>query len=430
MKIKNIVLTLLGALLLVQAQAQKMEGRQLIWSIGEVELTRGAEVQVSYPIMVAISDDDSSPQLGSSTMRLFYDAGQLSDLSVEDLSHNYRVSGLNKSNDVFGEIFNFVGGGGIFVQFNIMANQNDLLPVSTEPVRVFNLNFKVVPGTPIPLCAPLVLDNRVVNNGKGGLKADTGYLMNDGGISGTYHLNRKANAVYLADDEVQNYLWERDLAFQEVVDHMADRPGNIVRMKSKTCLELKRPVAIAELDHFDAWKENKKKVRLNWNTLSEFNNGSFEIQRSEDGFFFETIGTIDGQWNSLEPVNYEFLDDQPVAGINYYRLLQVGNDGTTRFSAIKEVAFDVTTTTDVSDWKVSYYPNPSRGKVQLSSNKVFSNLDLDVYDTRGRFVMKINNIASDGPLDLSMLSAGTYSLTLLDREGQIVDTQQIIIVSK
>lgn len=426
---KKIYLVMLGVFFLIQAQAQKSEGRQLIWSIGEVELTRGTEVQVTYPIMVAISEDSNTPQLGTSTMRLFYDAGQLNNLAVKSVANNYQVSGLNLSNDVFGDIFGFVGGGGIFAQFNLMANQQNLLKISKEPVHVMDLSFTVAAGARLPLCAPLVLDNHS-KGAKSGSEKDTGFLMNDGGISGTYHLNGKANTVFMADDEVNNYLWERSAYFDQVVDHVQDIAGNTVRLKAKTCLEPQKPVLPAEIDLFDAWKEAKDKVRINWKTLSEFNNDFFDIQRSGDGFSFETIGTVYGQWNSVEPINYEFQDQSPLPGINYYRLVQVDKNGRTSFSSVKEVEFDLATDNQTETWKVAYYPNPSRGMVHLSSNQVFTNLDLEIYDADGRIVMKKNNISSDGPLDLTRLSAGIYSLTLLDLEGQIKDTQQIVIVAE
>lgn len=427
--LKNISLIILALLCFQQANAQKSNARQLTWKIGEVELTRGEQVQVSYPVMVSINEDSNAPQLGTSTMRLFYDAGQLKDLQVASVANNYQISGMKQSNDAFGDLFEFVGGGGVFVQFNLMANLQNLLALSNEPVHVFNLNFTVVPGTRIPLCAPLVLDNQTRNeNGK---LSDSGYLLNDGGIAGTYHLNGKTNAVFLADDEVQNYLWEHNGTFGKILDPAeAVRPGHRVRLKSKTCLELKRPALPADMDLFDAWKEGKDLARLSWNTRSEFNNDVFEVQRSGDGLNFETIGTVNGQWNSLEITDYEFFDRAPLSGINYYRLAQVDHTGRTNYTSVKEVAFELGKQVNDENWQISYYPNPSRGKVQLSSNKVFTNVDLDIYDAEGRLVMKKNNISSDGPLDLSTLSAGVYSLSVLNRDGKILDTQQLVIIAE
>lgn len=426
---KKIYLIFLALFTLAQLQAQKGVERKLIWSVGQVELTRGATVQVSYPIMVAIDDAADAPQLGLSTMRFFYDAASLSDLKIENLQNTYQISGLKQSKDVYGETFGFAGGGGVFVQFNLLPNQQELLDISTVPTHVMDLSFTVMPGARIPLCVPLVLDNNP--SGKSaGLAHDAGYLLNDGGINGTYYLNKKYNAIHLADDEVQNYLWQRSASFDNLVDRLDDLAGHMVREKSNSCLEPKIPVATAELQQFEAWKEANQQVRLDWNTISEFNNDLFEVQRSNDGFTFETIGTVKGQWNAVAETKYEFLDKHPKAGINYYRLVQVDNNGRTQYSSVKEIAFETSNMAFGGDWKVSYYPNPSKGIIQLSSNEVFTNFEINVYDNNGRFVLKRNDVHSGSSLDLSALSAGIYSVSLVNVNDQIVDSQKIVIIDK
>lgn len=424
---KKLYLVLFGLYFLVQANAQNNEARQLTWTLGEVQMTRGDVVEVRYPVMVAISNDDDEPQLGTSTFRLFYDAGQLKDLSVEAIANGYQIKGLQKSNDVFGKIFNFVGGGGIFAQFNVMANLNQLLPITTEPVHVFDLRFTVQPGTKIPLCAPLVLDNRSKTE-KNGTIADTGYLPNEGGISGTYHLHKQASRVYLADDEVENYLWKKNTAFDKVIDRLEDRAGAPVRLKARTCLEPPATPIAAEIDGFDVTTIDRGGIRLQWKTLSEFNNNGFEVQHSTDGHIFETIGELEGEWNTIDPKDYHFVDERPLSGRQYYRLLQKNNNGYTAYSAIQEIKLETLPVVDDSEWEVSYFPNPTRGKVQVRATREFDNYLIEVFDNRGQLV-KEKNIDSDSTLDLSELSAGIYHLTLLNRDGVILNTTQITVIA-
>lgn len=424
---KKIYLVLLGICLLIQVNAQDKAARQLTWTLGEVEMTRGQLVQVRYPVMVAISDDHDEPQLGTSTIRLFYDAGQLKDLTIQSIANSYQVKGLHQSNDVFGEIFNFVGGGGIFAQFNILANMDQLLPISTEPVHVFDLSFTVQPGAKIPLCAPLVLDNQTKTE-KSGSAADTGYLPNEGGISGTYHLHGNAGKIYLADDEVEHYLWKKDVVFDKVIDRLEDRTGAPVRLKARTCLQLETTPIAADVDGFDVTTVDRGGVRIQWKTLSEFNNDHFEIQHSTDGHFFETIGKLDGQWNTVEPRDYAFVDDRPLSGRNYYRLLQTDNNGYTAYSKTVAIALETAPMPETSDWQVSYFPNPTRGKVQLRSSLEFTNFLIEVFDNKGQLVLE-KNIDSDETLDLSSLSAGIYHLSLLNREGIILNTEQITVIA-
>lgn len=412
----------------LQVQAQK-DARTLTWSIGEVEMTRGKDVRVSYPIMVTISDAGETPQLGTSTFRFFYDAGSLSQLSVENLENGYRVKGLNQSKDVFGDVFGFVGGGGIFAQFNLIANQQDLLDLTTEPVHVMDLTFTVSPGAKVPFCAPLVLDNNPEGWEKGKAN-DSGFLSNDAGIVGTYFLNKNTKEIQLADDEVLNFLWEQNPGFDRLVDQLNDRAGSTVKLKSKMCIEPKNPVHTAELGPFNAQKEANAKVRLDWLTISEFNNSFFEIQRSKDGFLFETIGTVSGKWNTVEETLYDFLDETPLDGTNYYRLKQVDNNGRVAYSDVREIVFEAGTTNQNTQLKISYYPNPSKGMVRILSNTAFEGYEVSVLDAEGRFIFKRSNINTNTHLDLSELSAGVYTLSLSDKDQAVIATEQVVIVKK
>ena len=421
---KKVLVLIIGLSICLQTYAQTVKNRRLVWSIGEVELTRGKEVRASYPLMVKISDDSHVPQLATSTIRLFYDAGSLEDLKIENIAHDYLISGFNKSNDVFGEVFGFAGGGGVFAQFNLIANQLDPLDLSRESVRVLDLSFVVKPGAKIPFCAPLVLDNNPQSWGRGASE-DTGYLANDSGIVGTYFLNESTQKVYLADDEVKNYLWEQNPSFDHIVDRPGDKAGFTVRLKSGMCVELNRPVAPVDYLTFDAIRGEKKEVLLNWITNSEFNNDFFEVQRSGDGVNFEPIGKMAGQWNTVELVAYGFLDEQAPVGKNYYRLSQVDRNGKTTYSIIREV--EITDDFAPDQLNISYYPNPSMGEVHMEANRIFSDFELLIFDSKGALVMKKPGIHSNITLDLSVLESGVYTLSLQDRSQQIVSTHNIVI---
>ncbi len=72
-----------------------------------------------------------------------------------------------------------------------------------------------------------------------------------------------------------------------------------------------------------------KSVILAWNTASEVNNDSFDVQHSADGKIFTSIGMIKGAGNSSIPKNYFLTDENPFAGTNYYKLVQHDFDGKT-----------------------------------------------------------------------------------------------------
>ncbi|HVB04299.1 MAG TPA: T9SS type A sorting domain-containing protein, partial [Chitinophagaceae bacterium] len=109
-------------------------------------------------------------------------------------------------------------------------------------------------------------------------------------------------------------------------------------------------------------KLNGDNVNLNWNTLSELNNDHFDVQRSLDGQYFTTIGTVKGSGTTNIPQQYSYTDNilKISAPVLYYRLNQVNFDGTSAFSKIVEVKVNS------SNIRVTnIYPNPFMDQVQL-----------------------------------------------------------------
>ncbi|MFM2267422.1 MAG: hypothetical protein RL757_863 [Bacteroidota bacterium] len=81
-----------------------------------------------------------------------------------------------------------------------------------------------------------------------------------------------------------------------------------------------------------AFKDNK--TVLNWQTASERNNQGFTVERSANGQNFAPIGEVKGVGNSTAVQNYTFVDENPINGVNYYRLRQRDLDGKTDYSKV------------------------------------------------------------------------------------------------
>jgi len=82
-----------------------------------------------------------------------------------------------------------------------------------------------------------------------------------------------------------------------------------------------------------------EQVRLNWLTVNEEENEAFIVERSADGEEFEEIGHKPGAGNSFEVLNYNFTDENPEEGINYYRVKLINSLGGESFSNITPVKF-------------------------------------------------------------------------------------------
>ncbi|MBD0830512.1 T9SS type B sorting domain-containing protein [Aestuariibaculum sediminum] len=209
--------------------------RTLEWSIGEPQITCGDVIKICYPLMVAISDENNSPMLGTSTMRFFYDDNLIKNLTISNLQNDYETSGLSTSNSVFGNIFGFSTHAGILTQFNIIDNVSvSPINLSNIPVHVLDFCFDVVDGASFPLCTPIVFDSNHIG-AKKGISQDDGYLANDAGVVGSYYLNGDTTNAISADDEVIQFLWENNgTSFDGVVNDASDATGSVV---ASNCIE-------------------------------------------------------------------------------------------------------------------------------------------------------------------------------------------------
>lgn len=88
-----------------------------------------------------------------------------------------------------------------------------------------------------------------------------------------------------------------------------------------------------ELIEFDA-EYSEDQTELYWKTATEINNDYFTVERSKDGEQWNKIEYVEGAGNSNEELQYEIKDENPHAGLNYYRLKQTDYDGKYSYSDI------------------------------------------------------------------------------------------------
>ncbi len=124
-------------------------------------------------------------------------------------------------------------------------------------------------------------------------------------------------------------------------------------------------------------KPINKSILLNWQTLSEQENKHFEIERSADGELFASVATIAGAGNSNEVKNYAYTDYSPLAGVNYYRLLQQDFNGTT--TIVKTVAVNPQLNVN----QLSVFVGANGVNVTLNAEKA-DKANIELYDFNGR----------------------------------------------
>ena len=114
--------------------------------------------------------------------------------------------------------------------------------------------------------------------------------------------------------------------------------------------------------YFSAQKKDQSMSLIRWATASEIDNSHFDLQRSSDAQHWEKIATLDGHGTTSEQNDYSYIDDMPKAGLNYYRLQQIDNDGHFQYSDIAEVQF---TTSENIEMSILLFPNPLSNSASL-----------------------------------------------------------------
>lgn len=129
---------------------------------------------------------------------------------------------------------------------------------------------------------------------------------------------------------------------------------------------------------------------ISWSTTDEINVHHFNVQRSDDGLRFYTIGDKPAA-NLAGLHNYTLTDKNALNEITYYRLLSVDIDGKTKLSKI------VTVKNTAADSYMSVV-NPARNSILITSKNI-----------SGSFTYRLNTLAGQtiqqGPLTFITSSA-------------------------
>jgi hypothetical protein len=160
------------------------------------------------------------------------------------------------------------------------------------------------------------------------------------------------------------------------------------------------------LVNFDVKGEGATAV-LNWSTSTETNSNHFEIQRSQTGKTWSAIGKVVAQGESKTAIIYNFTDEAPLQGYNYYRLKMVDHDQSFAYSAIKGVS--IKTNVDI------VFPNPVEEKLIIRQASILGIDEIAIYNSSGKAV-KTSPYLNDG-IAVNHLSAGFYTANVKFKDG-------------
>ena len=163
------------------------------------------------------------------------------------------------------------------------------------------------------------------------------------------------------------------------------------------------------------------KVKLTWITAQELNNDRFEVEHSDDGLSFKTVGTVKGNGTISSVSDYTFTHSGLSTGFHYYRLKQVDFDGQFEYSSIERVSLGA-----FEDVSIRIHPNPSEDVANIRVNEGIATL-FEILTMKGTVLKSIEyrDGASSHTFDISQFNKGIY---LVRVQGPDLNTIKRLVV--
>ena len=176
-----------------------------------------------------------------------------------------------------------------------------------------------------------------------------------------------------------------------------------------------------------AAKNDDQTVNVTWNVANEINLLRYEVERSSNGQNFEAIGNTFPLLNNGGSTTYPYRDNNPFAGVNFYRIKAISNNGDIRYSNIARVNIVETGSC------ISVYPNPVIDKmlsikfVNQPTGDYFIQLTNklgQVIYTSTIYIDQTNAIKKISPG--SIMGSGTYQLIITREDGTKFRKQVVV----
>ncbi|MCP4442606.1 MAG: T9SS type A sorting domain-containing protein [Aureispira sp.] len=136
-----------------------------------------------------------------------------------------------------------------------------------------------------------------------------------------------------------------------------------------------------DITDYKVEKHQSSQAMIQWTSSNERNIAHYVIERSLDGVSFEDIGKQNASGTDAGD-SYQFVDNAPLSGTNYYRIRIVDVDGQINYTTIEALTFE-----GQFEDQVIIKPNPFRGQLNVEFiAKETSQVEITVFNTVGEKV--------------------------------------------
>jgi hypothetical protein len=154
-------------------------------------------------------------------------------------------------------------------------------------------------------------------------------------------------------------------------------------------------------------------VEIDWATATELNNDFFTIERSIDGLEWSIIGELEGAGDSHVRLDYQFIDNNPMPGLSYYRLKQTDFDGQFEYFTPSVVLYE-------PDNLFKVFPNPVQDILNLTTSSNLEDAIILIKSMNGQREQVLTTVNShQAEVDMTGLPTGVYVLEIVFPESSI-----------
>jgi len=353
-------------------------------------------VTQEYCLDVEFRSGITDQELFGMNVRFFYDDDVLEFVDFRDYQGGYGAVVpdppiISTSEPAGPALFNF-SGAAEFVNGAIQLVNLGPPPIildTAEWSKLFQICFLVDdPNANLDTFCPSVVWDLEQNPLNGG------FLAGDDGVVMTIVDPDPNNESLSADENVVQFNWEYigngQAPFGQPVDSVC---SNINCTLPLTLLSFKG----------EAVEEGNL---LQWQTYQEINVSGFQVERSTPKTSWKKIAYLEATGSDLDTEDYNFLDELPDQGKNYYRLRQIDQDGRFSYSNLIIISNPRTLKKGV----LSVFPNPSHQEmitISLQQSDEPGSI-VRILDPTGQILIKKQFDHSGTNLDVSSLPSGVY----------------------
>lgn len=157
---------------------------------------------------------------------------------------------------------------------------------------------------------------------------------------------------------------------------------------------------------------------VDWNTATEDEGDYFEVERSLDAKLFSKIGVVAARYRTGG--SYQFTDEHPASGINYYRLKLMDAAGRSSYSKV------VSAFVKSAGFVAEVFPNPAKDAVIVrASSAPDGETTVTISDISGKMMLSAPLNGKETTLNVRTLASGLYQLKVV-KDGVVMQVVKFV----